>query len=123
MDIPADLNKPYVPLFWTKSPAGMLFFALVHMNWDAPPGKEGYAHEVEVAISHRDYLAAVAFFGLGVTGTELPGVVGYVVTEHASDGDLPADCLGRKVDICFNIPETGLNHADAVFADKTRAAN
>jgi hypothetical protein len=64
----------------------------------------------------------VAFFGLAVPGTELPGVVGYVVTEETTDGDLPADCLGRKVDICFNIPEEGMNHADAVFTDEARIA-
>ena len=122
MDL-GDFDKPYAPLFWTKSPVGTLFFAVVHMNWDAPPGKEGYAHEVEVAISRADYLAAVAFFGLGVPRTELPGVVGYVVTEETTDGDLPTDCLGRRVDICFNIPEEGMNHADAVFADEARATS
>lgn len=76
-----------------------------------------YAHEVEVAISRADYLAALAFFGIGVTGTEMPGVVGYAVTEETTDGDLPTDCLGRRVDTCFNIPAKGVHHADAVFAE------
>lgn len=55
-------DKPYIPLFTAASPTGELYFAEVHLNWDAPEDKEGYAHEVEVAISRADYLAAVAFY-------------------------------------------------------------
>lgn len=116
---PEDLH---LPLFIAPSSTGTLYFAEVHLGWDAPAGKEGYAYEVEVAISRRDYLAAVAYFGLGVPGTEMPGIAGYVVTEETTDGDLPEDCLGRKVDLCFHIPETDTHLADAVFANERATA-
>jgi hypothetical protein len=118
----SDIDEPHMPLFTASSPTGTLFFAEVHMNWDAPPDKEGYAHEVEAVISYADYLAVWAFFMLGVPGTAMPGIVGYAVTEHTTDGDLPIDCLGRKVDIYFNIPEEGVHLADAVFANEQAAA-
>lgn len=117
----ADIDEPHVPLFTATSPTGTLFFAEVHMNWIHPKEGDQYAHEVEAVISHRDYLAVWAFFKLGMPGTAMPGIVGYVVTEHTSDGDLPADCLGRKVDIYFHIPEEGMHLADAVFAEDAHA--
>lgn len=55
-------------------------------------------------------------------GSELPDIAGYVVTEETTDGDLPEDCLGRKVDIYFHIPEEGMHLADAVFAEDAHAA-